>query len=425
MKKIKVRNIIIYLIIGILLFQDTIEKITELKIITYIDEISIAILFVISIFNIIRYKSITKFSIKLILGICIFSIIGILSCYLNSTFDIGKVILSNFLAIKFLILIFAVTNINVSDSIKQTVLNSITFYGKVILVFAIFNMLFPDIYTHMGIGFISYRFKMISICSLFDHPGKYGWFMLFVAIYYYICYKETKEKKNIIWAIIFALFAMLSLRTKVIVGICILIIYEMIVKIKNKQIDWKKILIVSLLILILLMIFKDILINTYKLYFTTQNGTSARMALNQNGINILKDYFPLGVGFGKYGSWYARRYYSEYYYKYNMTKVYGLEPQDAKYGTDVFWPSIIGETGAIGFLTYVYILYSIYSTLLKSYYKSKNINIKILTNFAILALIQTLCESMGEASFNSAPQNILLGIVIGLALQEEAKRWKR
>ena len=130
----------------------------------------------------------------------------------------------------------------------------------------------------------------------------------------------------------------------------------------------------------------------------------------------MKDYFPIGVGFGKYGSWNARKYYSEYYYKYNMTNVYGLTPDNAFFATDVFWGSIIGETGFIGTILYVFFLIYIF-LLLK---KNLNINnhISFYIYFGIFVLIQSIIESFGEQSFNSPPQYFFLAIVIGNAIFE-------
>ena len=36
--------------------------------------------------------------------------------------------------------------------------------------------------------------------------------------------------------------------------------------------------------------------------------------------------------------------------------------------------------------------------------------------FGFLTLVQSLAESMGEAAFNSSPQNIFLGVAVGLGL---------
>lgn len=138
----------------------------------------------------------------------------------------------------------------------------------------------------------------------------------------------------------------------------------------------------------------------------------------------MKDYFPLGVGFGKYASWYARIYYSEYYYKYNMDRVYGLEPSNPVFATDTFWPTVFGETGFLGSTIYILLLVYIYSLLLRTIKNNYDYISNIYSLFALLAFIQTICESMGEASFNSPPQNIFVALIIGIALSSSYSKEK-
>lgn len=162
----------------------------------------------------------------------------------------------------------------------------------------------------------------------------------------------------------------------------------------------------------MLFIFGDGLKNTYSLYFTADHGVSARQALSQNGIRIAKDYFPTGVGFGKYATWYSAKNYSEYYYQFNMNKIYGLSPDFSSYITDVFWPAILGETGIFGFGIYLYMLWRLLKILVEIFNRGRKNSTFVA--IAIIALIQTIFESFGEPSFNSSPQNLILGIIIGL-----------
>ena len=106
-----IKKIGIYCLTIMLLFQTTITSITKIKIIDYIDEVFIVILFIYSMIKIIKAKKVNKNSLILGMLVIIFSIIGVLSCYINSDFVFERVILSNFLAIKFFIIIFALMNI--------------------------------------------------------------------------------------------------------------------------------------------------------------------------------------------------------------------------------------------------------------------------------------------------------------------------
>ena len=137
----------------------------------------------------------------------------------------------------------------------------------------------------------------------------------------------------------------------------------------------------------------------------------------------MKDYFPFGVGFGYYGSWYSQKYYSVYYKKYNMDNVWGLSEDFPSYISDTYWPSILGETGIIGVLILIYIIIIIIKKLKKLYKKSNGFN-KTFLNFTILILFQTIIESFGEQSFNSVPEYILVSFFAGISLNQNMNRLK-
>lgn len=410
----------IYCLTIILLFQTTITSITNIKVIDYIDEVLIVMLFVYSIIQIVKEKKINKDSLILGILVIIFSIIGILSCYINSDFVFERVILSNFLAIKFFIIIFALMNIKINEDIKKYFIDALLFCSKIVILFAVINFIFPKFYANIfPFANLEYRFGIPTVRSLFEHPGKYGWFMLFIATYHYAKYISTNNKNELYKFMICAGFALLSIRTKVVISLVAVVFLANIYFRKEEKSRSKKILIVILLLLIMMLCFKDLLLNTYKLYFTNEKGVSARQALFQNSLNIMQDYFPLGVGFGQYASWYARLYYSDYYYMYDMNGIYGLRPSRTNFATDTFWPAIFGETGIIGSSIYILIIILIISLLIKKIKENKG---DIFPIFAILTLLQTLCESMGEPSFNSPPQNVFVALIIGIALSIVTKK---
>lgn len=412
----RIKKIVIYLLIMLFLFQNSISRIVGGGLIESIDEIMVVIFFLWALIIVIQRKKVSKNVLTIFCLICAFSLIGIISCKVNSEFIISRVIVSNFLVIKFFILASSIAVIGFKDETRNEIISALEFWSKIVMIFAIFNFIMPEIYQKVcPFAIVTYRFGLVSVTSLFYHAGRYGWFMLFIALLHYSKYKSSGDKKEMKWMIICILFSLLSMRTKVISSIVIIAMYEAVA---NKKINIKKILIAIIVLLIMALTFKDVVYNTYILYFTNTEGVSARQALLTNSIEIIKDYFPLGVGFGKYGSWYARVYYSEYYYKYNMTKIYGLSPDGAFFGTDSFWSGIFGETGILGSVVYILLLLYIFKML-----KEKNKgNKSIYVQWAILILIQTICESMGEPSFNSPPQNIFVAFVIGLALSNKKEK---
>ena len=417
------KNAAIYILSGIFIFQDALYKgIPGLGIVKYFDEILVCVLSVIAIVNITRKKEMQQLSKRIFILLVIFSLIGLISSFINSDIILRDLLISNFLSIKFLIIVIALMNIPFQSITIKYMKNSLIFYSNIVMIFAVFNFLFPVAYKKI-FPFITlrYRFNLPAVCSLFTHPGTYGWFMLLVSIYFYSLYLIQKEKKYLMKFVITAIFALLSFRVKVILGLVVVLGYSLYLEQRKnaRNLNAKKIMILTIIIISILFVFKDLLIDTYIRYFTTQYGESARQSLTINSFNVLIDYFPLGVGFGKFASFYARKNYSEYYYQYNMEKIYGLEPHNPVFATDTYWPSIIGETGLIGTIIFVSIFIILYRSLMKK------INKKSLNNaynlFAMFVFIQSLVESTSEPIFNNAPQFILIAFIIGIFLLNDVE----
>lgn len=412
----KIKDIFIYFICAIIIFQDTINKIIPISLIGYIDEVLVIVLSICALNSIIVKKRINRTSLKIIYFLIIFSFVGIYSCYINSEFILKDVLMSNFLAIKFFIVIISILNIDIKYSTINTIKKSVLFYSKLVMIFAIPNFIFPNIYKNIFTFItLTYRAGLPSVCSLFVHTGTYGWFMLFIASYHYSSYIQNKDKKELKHFIITSFFAIVSFRVKVIMALIVILIYGTII-ININKINLKKFSILTISLFTIIIAAKDILINTYLMYFTNQFGESARQALTVNSINIAKDYFPIGVGFGKFASWYARINYSEHYYEYGMTYVFGLSPDNPFFATDTYWPSIIGEAGVIGTIVFIIIIISIYRKLRTMYNHSCTRQGKILITWAIFAMIQMLVESTSEAIFNNSPQFILISFLIGICM---------
>lgn len=418
--KINIQKIIIYVLLFFILFEDTISSFANLPIMNYIDECVILLTFIVSVLHSIHKKSINTVTLKLIFLTFIFSLIGIISCLINSEFNFFNVLYSNFLAVKFWIMVIAVSNIEYNDNFSKTIYNAITYFAILNILIGIINITLPNLYFNLfPHAERSLRYGFTAICGFFNHPGKYGWFMLTAAIINYVKYKKDKNKSSLYKVIIFVIFAALSFRTKVIISCAMLICYEILLK-NIKRINLGKIAIASIGLIIFISIFAELIENTYNLYFTNNIAESARQSLMVNGVKIMNDYFPLGVGFGQYGSWYARINYSVYYRIYKMSDIYGLYPSNPMYATDTFWPMIFGETGYIGTIVFVYMLFYIYKKMKKNDLKTRDI-----CHVGILMLLQTICESFGEPSFTSSPQCVVLAIIIGLALSNNSSTKKK
>lgn len=412
--KLNLMKLFIDFLFIVTIFQNQIEYFFPFKLITLTDEILILFVLFFALYLVVKEKKMSKVAIKIGLSVLLFSFLGIYSCYLNSDFILSQVILANFLSIKFLLLTFSILCIPFKQKYIDYIISRFLFIGKISLVVAVINILLPRLYLKLfPWGFVSSRNGIISPCSIFEHPGTYGWYMLVIASYYYSLYLKNKSKNSKNKFILYSIFALLSMKAKVILGLIVIIGGGIIIT-SGKKISIKKMLIPLIIIGIIGITFYDFLVYTYKLYFTFDIQVTARAAFNIYSLDIAKKFFPLGVGFGKFGSFYAGVYYSEYYYQYGMNIVYGLRPENLLYATDTYWPSIIAEVGVLGAVIFVNILCNIMINIKKNFqYSEKN----IIYLWSLLVFSQALVESLGAPTFNSAPQNIIIGVLLGIGLK--------
>lgn len=93
------------------------------------------------------------------------------------------------------------------------------------------------------------------------------------------------------------------------------------------------------------------------LYFEyiVDGDKAARTRLSVDSFGVASNHFPLGSGFGRFGSYLARVNYSPEYTQLGYRSIYGLSdlPGWGRWLTDTQWPAILGEAGYLGAACYL------------------------------------------------------------------------
>jgi hypothetical protein len=87
----------------------------------------------------------------------------------------------------------------------------------------------------------------------------------------------------------------------------------------------------------------------------TSETSQPRQRLETASIEIARNDFPLGAGFGRFGSAPSIEdgAYSPVYSQYGLSKYYGFRPSDpVSFALDTSWPGLLGEVGVLGFLAF-------------------------------------------------------------------------
>lgn len=152
-------------------------------------------------------------------------------------------------------------------------------------------------------------------------------------------------------------------------------------------------------------------------YYVEGHGRYAKSVMTGTAIQIARDYFPIGTGFGTFGSTYAAKYYSPVYYLYGIAENEELGVNAKMYLTDVFWPILMGENGVLGTLLYCGLIFVLFLRIQRVFYYNK-------TKYLLLIymLIFMLMTTFSEAGFMQ-PVVMIYALVMGLLLEEyEGKR---
>ena len=248
-------------------------------------------------------------------------------------------------------------------------------------------------------GGLRYGLRVVQLFYL--HPTYLAGSMIFLLTVLTLFY----EKKNDFYILLTCAVLFFTLRGKAIGGLAVyFLVYFFILKQRKKLRFWHVLLLGAAALVVGW--------EQFSYYYIDLEGASARSALTQTSLVIAKDYFPIGTGFGTYASNTAAENYSPVYFMYGLNYIHGLSETDMLFGSDTFWPIIIGQTGVIGTVLYVWVLVMLFRRVLGM----KNINLYAYTS-GIFMFAYLMISSTSEPTFCNAisiPLALLLGFIFAI-----------
>ena len=280
------------------------------------------------------------------------------------------------------------------------------------------------------------RSALPVVKSIFVHPGPFGYFMTFVAMFTFAAFLVTRKLRWLLIGLAFSLGTILSARRRAILsllaGLGAAFLESLRKRPSPRQVfrEWWPIATgVGLLLIAFIPVFIGLVDLTVDRFVEDPPGEitggeavdadatpPARAALYIGAVEIASDRFPLGAGLGRYASWMSRIEYSPLYEEYGLDARRGLDRENPIYTTDTFWPQILGEFGIIGLAAYVAFLATILYQLWRESGRPDGGALRILRLAAGMVFAQALVESAANAMFHSPPRVYLLFLVIGAVL---------
>ncbi len=378
-----------------LLFQEIIER-YSLPYVRNLDELIIMSMFIgLFLSKLINRQKFLRTSIDF--PVIVFITIGSISSLIAGLTSVFVCLSGILLMVKGFLVFYIFSNIIFKEDDVKVFIRIFFWVGIIIILGGIGELFFPSIFSkYLGI-YPSYRQGMRTMQSFFGHPGGFAFYMFLMYSFSLALFIIKNKSRYIIVSFICLVGIVFTLRRTTIfsAGITPALLMGILVLLREKQVKIRKIVPYFGIISLISIIFSGIFIAIYKDLFLGYffHSGATRNLMSQAGLRICFDYFPFGAGFGTFGSWMSVLSYSPLYYKYGLSNIWGLSPEYFKHITDIFWPSILAETGIFGFLTFCLILIKIFSLCFEGIKKLESQTLKIFTIGTCLLLISSIIES--------------------------------
>jgi hypothetical protein len=282
------------------------------------------------------------------------------------------------------------------------------------------------------------RGELPSVRSIFFHPVLYGWFSGFVGLFLFAGYAVYRRPWMLVAGLACSIGVVLSARRRAILallaGVAAGVASELRRPLDGRRIirGWLPVGALVLLVAavgtgaggLIQMTAEDYLpppvVEPSEPGATAPPGTSGeaiRLTLYRGSVEVASDYFPLGAGLGRYGSWMSRIEYSPLYERLGFDQIWGLSPDFPNFITDTFWPQILGEIGVFGLLAYLLFVALVGLDL---WHASRTFRaqpvIWFFTLGALMVFANGLVETLASSMFHSPPRIYLLFGAAGVSL---------
>jgi hypothetical protein len=348
----------------------TAEQLTHVSAIGFFDEVAtIACLVVFCLRR--QHSGLPLRGIPGTVAFLLFGAIGIVGALLQGM-PITLVAFATFLALKPVLFGLAVAQLDWQSSDLRTMAKIGAWIICVSAACAVINFAFPQRWAAIfqTEAYIDYRTALPSLIGPFVHPYDFGQILALMAIAV-LAWRHLVAKSpwTLFLLVVSGLAVLSSFRRTAILGLASAAVF-LLAKVRGASVALVLVLVVPIFLIVTwssLSAFTAETINEY----VSQAGSTARTVLTRDSVGVAQDHFPLGAGFGRFGSAQAAINYSPEYSKRGYPSIFGLGPQKGNnnFLTDTQWPAILGETGFFGvalWATGMWLVYRRFRVIFKS-----------------------------------------------------------
>lgn len=278
----------------------------------------------------------------IIVLLVVFEAIGILSGLLYRYQSTVYMLVDAFTCAKFLIFYLG-AKILTAGQLRDGYCNRILNKFSRIMAVVFFTLTVHDLFLPPFFEKRDFRYFTYSIQLFFEHPTFLA--RTCATLIFILAYNMKYGEKNMPYILFLEFVMFMTFRNKAIAAsIVILLIYFYAVKFRMHS----KFLLVAASLMVALYIG----MSAFEKYYGDQGASSPRYIMTMDAIALAAQYFPLGTGFGSFGSSMAVQHYSKLYVElgYNTMSALGT---DSVYLSDTFWPTVMAQTGWIGLFCFI------------------------------------------------------------------------
>lgn len=225
-------------------------------------------------------------------------------------------------------------------------------YLAVLFVFGVANL-----FVNLGM-YGEYRYGLRTYAFIFGTPGIVTNTVLMIVMLLLMESALFPGRSNVLFLVIAEAVLVMVIKSRSLILAAVFLILYVSLIIQNKQSMRLRTAAVAVVAGI-------IGYPQYQKYFVNgvkaNLGQAPRLLFLEGGIQLYKDHFPFGTGFGTFGSSTAASHYSSIYYTLGFDSVTGMSPEDPRFLNDTFWPMIFGQLGFAGTVPFVLLLFGVLS----------------------------------------------------------------
>jgi len=345
----------------------------------------------------------------------LFLVCGIISSVVHGGGGIAPAALGFALSCKFFGFILFAASVPWKEGDADRAVTAVIWAMPVLLLVGFIGYLFPDeVLKYLAPGQADASFTRGDVSFFmapFPHPGVYGWAMAVGALAAITRLMRGHSPGPVIGLAAGVVGVILSVRRRPLVALPVSL-FAVLLRVTGRQrlrVMGTFLVVAGLLVWLGGDFIHATVEDTMTSYLADDAAESARGLLVLGAVDLGKQDFPLGAGFGRFGTYASVLFYSDIYDQLALSHIYGLAPDSPYYIMDTYWPHILAEAGAVGLLALAVFMWRLWR------------RVRLLDStegrMAALLLVEGLVESLAGPVFDTSLQSLVIAIPIGMALR--------